>query len=67
MIMGCREEREIGKRYDGYVTDSQMKRHKMPYVVIRKATYEEWVEENKDNPNIIFAPKDANFYEVSVD
>jgi hypothetical protein len=66
MILGTErtKPREIGGRYFGVWIDD-VSYPDQPFVVLREATYEEWLEAGNAVPRC--DPSEALFYEVSVD
>jgi hypothetical protein len=78
MIIGSWERLDIGAVYgqDGKVgiTDNDRRKHALPFLVIRVATFEEWEQERRaegaDVSNLSSLrgrAQDGFFYEVSVD
>ena len=64
MILGTSQRRKIGGRYTGVRIDDVFYPNQ-PFVVLREATFEEWLEEGNTEP--LCDPSEALFYEVSVD
>jgi hypothetical protein len=71
MILGTErtKPREIGRRYVGIVIDGVD--YDQPFVVLREATFEEWVAEHLEQGGVAPVPRcdpsEALFYEVSLD
>ena len=74
VIVGGLFTREIGKRYTG-ISDRQGQMHKdQPFLVLREATYEEWVAFAEEEGLVIQPGIDAlaksgraKFYGISTD
>lgn len=72
LILGCSQKLEVGARYMGRIHTSGGEYHDMPYLVLREATHEEWLEQalKADVPPTevyTLQAKMGFFYEVSVD
>lgn len=50
IIVGSETELEIGKVHKLFLSDGDYKIHKMPALVVRRATKEEWLEQHPDCP-----------------
>ena len=78
MIMGSLRRRVIGERGIGLSDDDGMMHDDQPFVVLREATFDEWLAQHiaqiaprKPNPTVmaeIAAVRDRSFfYDVSID
>jgi len=69
MILGSDHERQIGARYRGIWIDGVL-HPEQPFVVLREATLEEWLEEQAFLGKPILRSADrlagARFYEVAM-
>jgi len=63
--------REIGRRYEGVHHFNGEFYPEQPFVVLREATYEEWIRQGRERfgrtPEPVSDPSEAWFYEVSLD
>lgn len=63
----------VGKLYENWISDTNMKWHFVPFLCLRESSYTEWVKEMIDSGLSLEQirqcnlPDDALYYEVSID
>lgn len=73
MIMGSNSKLEIGKKYIGVSDKDRNIYPNQPFIVIREATFEEWISEYNLEVRIpltnfeLVEAKKGHFYEISID
>ena len=71
MILGSYVPRIVGQVYDEPIADGDGNVHRMPSMILREATREEWVaaclENGKTEEDIARAKVGDYFYDVSID
>jgi hypothetical protein len=74
MVIGSDLPKEIGRRYNGKISDAHGVFHEAPYVVLKEATIEDWerscLEEGASLDYVtVWKPRYRNlfFYRISVD
>ena len=74
MIVGADRPKEVGKRYEMPVTDIQGNPYRLPFVVLREATEEEWIEDMRNSnaseeriKETLSLSPDAFYYQISID
>lgn len=69
-MITCGGPLEIGKIYTEYlISDGNGEYHHAPFLVVREATHEEWVEMNHEHGvmNPVRRPGSTHFYLISID